>query len=93
MTVTATSLARDVALLVDRADADATVDEALVALPAGESATFHVRTSRPDLADALTARPRPALAPTRSSRVKAVRAVLLASGRPDPGAPAIGSRT
>ena len=43
MTVTATSLARDVTLLVDRADPDATVDESLITLPAGRSATFHVR--------------------------------------------------
>ena len=49
MTVTATSLARDVTLLVDRADPDATVDESLITLPAGRSATLHVRSARPDL--------------------------------------------
>jgi beta-mannosidase len=47
--VTARSLARDVTLLVDRAAADATVDEALVTLIAGQNATFQVRTSTPDL--------------------------------------------
>ena len=45
MTVTARSLARDVTLLADRAAADATVDDALVTLTAGQSATFRVRTN------------------------------------------------
>jgi len=44
--VTARTLARDVTLLVDRLDPDATVDDALVTLPAGATATFHVRTDR-----------------------------------------------
>lgn len=43
--VTARSLARDVMLLVDRLDPDATVDHALVDIPAGASATFVVQTS------------------------------------------------
>ena len=43
--VTARSLAKDVTLLVDRIDPDAVVDDALVTLPAGASATFRVRTS------------------------------------------------
>ena len=43
--VTARSLARDVTLLVDRLDPDATVDEALVTLTAGETTAFRVRTS------------------------------------------------
>ncbi len=43
--VTAHSLARDVTLLVDRLDPDARVDDALVTLPAGASATFWVKTS------------------------------------------------
>jgi beta-mannosidase len=47
--VTARSLAQDITLLVDRAAADATVDEALVTLIAGQNATFQVRTSTPDL--------------------------------------------
>jgi beta-mannosidase len=47
--VTARSLARDVTLLVDRASADATVDEALVTLIAGQSAIFQVRTNTPNL--------------------------------------------
>ena len=47
--VTAHSLARDVTLLADRAASDATVDEALVTLLAGQTATFQVRTSTPDL--------------------------------------------
>ena len=57
VTVTATSLARDVTLLVDRADPDATVDESLITLPAGRSATLHVRSARQDLASLLTASP------------------------------------
>ena len=43
--VTARSLARDVTLLADQAVADATVDDALVTLTAGQSTTFLVRTS------------------------------------------------
>ena len=42
--VTATSFARDVTLLVDRLDPDALVDTALVDIPAGATASFHVRT-------------------------------------------------
>jgi beta-mannosidase len=42
---TARSLAKDVTLLVDRVDPGAVVDAALVTLPAGASATFHVRTT------------------------------------------------
>ncbi len=51
--VTARSLARDVTLLVDRAAADATVDDALVTLTAGQSTTFRVRTSARDLGQIL----------------------------------------
>ena len=47
--VTARSLACDVTLLADQAAGDATVDDALVTLPAGQSATFRVRTSARDL--------------------------------------------
>jgi beta-mannosidase len=43
--VTARSLVRDLILLVDRLAPDASVDHALVDLPAGTSATFVVRTS------------------------------------------------
>ncbi|PVU83671.1 beta-mannosidase [Cellulomonas sp. WB94] len=43
--VRASSLARDVTLLVDRLDPDARVDDALVTLAAGTSATFTVRTT------------------------------------------------
>jgi beta-mannosidase len=43
--VRARSLARDVTLLADQAVADATVDDALVTLTAGQSTTFLVRTS------------------------------------------------
>ena len=53
VTVTARSLARDVTLLADRAAADATVDDALVTLPAGQSTTFRVRTSARDLEQVL----------------------------------------
>jgi beta-mannosidase len=42
--VTATSLARDVTLLVDRVDPDAVADTALVDIPAGTTASFLVRT-------------------------------------------------
>lgn len=42
--VTASSLARDVTLLVDRLDPEARVDTALVDIPAGATASFHVRT-------------------------------------------------
>jgi len=44
VTVEARSFTRDVTLLVDRLDPDASVDDALVDLPAGTSVTFHVRT-------------------------------------------------
>jgi beta-mannosidase len=47
--VTANSLARDVTLLADQAAEDATVDEALVTLIAGQNATFQVRTNTADL--------------------------------------------
>jgi beta-mannosidase len=57
VTVTARSFARDIALLVDRLAADATVDDALVTLPAGRSATFQVRTGARDLDQALTSAP------------------------------------
>ncbi|MEV6492134.1 hypothetical protein AB0M20_26465 [Actinoplanes sp. NPDC051633] len=57
VTVTARSFARDVTLLADRVAADAFVDEALVSLPAGESATFRVRTGVRDLEQALGAAP------------------------------------
>jgi beta-mannosidase len=43
--VRARSLARDVTLLVDRLDPMARVDDALVTLPAGTSATFTVHTT------------------------------------------------
>jgi beta-mannosidase len=43
--VTARSLALDVTLLVDRAAADARVDDALVDLPAGASVSFLVTTT------------------------------------------------
>ncbi|MGW3955814.1 glycoside hydrolase family 2 protein, partial [Streptomyces sp. NPDC004752] len=55
--VHATSLVRDLALLADRLAPDAEVDEMLVTLLAGESHSFHVRTTaRLDPAD-LTRRP------------------------------------
>jgi beta-mannosidase len=43
--VRARSLARDVTLLVDRLDPEASVDDALVTLPAGATVTFTVRTA------------------------------------------------
>jgi beta-mannosidase len=51
--VTARSLARDLTLLPDRAAGDATVDDALVTLPAGQSTTFRVRTGARDLEQVL----------------------------------------
>jgi beta-mannosidase len=57
VTVTARELARDVTLLVDRLDPDATVDDALVDLPAGSSVTFHVRTTSELDPAALVTRP------------------------------------
>ncbi|UJP41340.1 glycoside hydrolase family 2 protein [Cellulomonas palmilytica] len=57
VTVTAHALARDVTLLVDRLDPDATVDDALVDLPAGTSVTFRVRTGAVLDLDALTSPP------------------------------------
>jgi beta-mannosidase len=51
--VTARSFVRDVTLLADRAAADATVDDALVTLPAGQSTTLRVRTSARDLEQVL----------------------------------------
>ena len=51
--VTARSYARDVTLLADQAAPDATIDDALVTLPAGESTTFRVRTSARNLEQAL----------------------------------------
>jgi beta-mannosidase len=57
VTVTARSLARDVALLADQAASDATVDDALLTLTAGERATFHVRTTARDVGQALTRPP------------------------------------
>ncbi|MDQ2756292.1 MAG: glycoside hydrolase family 2 protein [Actinomycetota bacterium] len=44
--VTAHGLQRDVCLLVDKVDPDATVDDAMVTLLPGESRTFHVTSSR-----------------------------------------------
>jgi beta-mannosidase len=55
--VTARTLARDITLLADRAAADATVDDALVTLPAGQSATFRVRTKASELQEALDRAP------------------------------------
>jgi beta-mannosidase len=51
--VTARSFARDVTLLADQAAPDATVDDALVTLPAGQSTTFRVRTNARNLEQAL----------------------------------------
>jgi beta-mannosidase len=49
VTVTARSLARHVTVLADRVAADAMVDDALVTLTAGQSATFRVQTHARDL--------------------------------------------
>ncbi|KSW13761.1 glycoside hydrolase family 2 protein [Cellulomonas sp. B6] len=55
--VTARSLVRDLTLLVDRLDPAASVDEALVTLPAGASTTLRVRTPVPLDPAALVAHP------------------------------------
>ncbi|MFG1899485.1 glycoside hydrolase family 2 protein [Micromonospora carbonacea] len=55
--VTARTFLRDLTLFPDRLDPAAEVDEALVTLLPGESATFTVRAPRPLPAAALTARP------------------------------------
>jgi beta-mannosidase len=56
--VHAESFAHDVALLADKVAPDATVDEMLVSLAAGESATFQVRTAAalPTPSDLVSAR-------------------------------------
>ena len=51
--VTARSFVRDLTLLADCPAADATVDDALVTLPAGQSTTFRVRTSARNLEQVL----------------------------------------
>ncbi|HEV2930577.1 MAG TPA: hypothetical protein VGW74_17980 [Propionibacteriaceae bacterium] len=57
VTVTARSLARDITLHPDRVAADATVDEALVTLRAGEHVTFQVRTQSSGLEQVLAGYP------------------------------------
>jgi beta-mannosidase len=55
VTVTASSFARDIAVLADRVAPDATVDDMLITLLPGESRTFRVRTRHAVTAGALTA--------------------------------------
>jgi beta-mannosidase len=55
--VTARTVLRDLVLAPDRLDPTAVVDEALVTLLPGESATFTVRSTQPLDPAALTARP------------------------------------
>jgi beta-mannosidase len=55
--VTARSFARDITVLADRVAADAIVDDALITLPAGDSATFRVRTRAAGLEKALSGPP------------------------------------
>jgi len=45
LTVSARSLVKDLTLLIDRLDPAASIDQALVTLPAGDFTTLHVRTS------------------------------------------------
>jgi beta-mannosidase len=54
VTVTAHTLLKDLALLADRLDPDAVVDDMLLTLLPGESATLHVRTAHDLPMDALT---------------------------------------
>ncbi|MEP7330882.1 MAG: glycoside hydrolase family 2 protein [Terracoccus sp.] len=55
--VAARGIVKDLTLLVDRLDPGATVDQALVTLPAGASTTIHVRSSVAGLEAALAAAP------------------------------------
>jgi beta-mannosidase len=57
VSATARTLARDITLLADRAAADATVDDGLVTLTAGQSATFRVRTKASELEQTLDRAP------------------------------------
>jgi beta-mannosidase len=57
VTVTARSLALDVSVLADRVAADATVDDALITLAAGQDATFQIRTAVRGLEKALSGAP------------------------------------
>ncbi|MGV8976622.1 MAG: glycosyl hydrolase 2 galactose-binding domain-containing protein [Cellulomonas sp.] len=57
VTVTARSLVKDLVLNVDRLDPLATVNGALITLPAGGTARLRVRTSLPDLGPRLVAAP------------------------------------
>jgi len=75
VTVKAGSLTKDITLLVDRLDPDATVDRGLVTLPAGACATFHVRSSLPGLAEAL-------LGPTVLRTANALMASSYRAGAP-----------
>jgi beta-mannosidase len=69
--VVARSLARDVTILADRVDPAATVDEALITVPAGGRASFRVRTSArlsaADLTDPAVLRTANDLAPLRAA--------------------------
>ena len=85
--VTARSLVRDLALLVDKLDPDAEVDTQLVSVPAGGSATFTVRTAV-QLDEAALAGPRVlrsanALVAGGSVALRVARA--RAVSRPEPG--------
>jgi beta-mannosidase len=53
VSATARTLALDITLLADRAAADATVDDGLVTLTAGHTATFRVRTKARELQETL----------------------------------------
>jgi beta-mannosidase len=57
LTVTAGSLLRDLALFPDRLDPESIVDDMLITLLPGESATFRVRSAAALDQDALTAPP------------------------------------
>ena len=82
--VRASSLARDVTLLVDRLDPAARVDDALVTLPAGATATFTVRTatrlSAEQLTGPLVLRSANDLARARAATVPAASAVAASVG-------------
>lgn len=57
VTVSAHSLVKDLTLLVDRLDPAASIDQALVTLPAGESVTLHIRTAVRGIELAVSSRP------------------------------------
>ena len=67
--MTAQTFVRDLAVLADRLAADAVVDDMLVTLLPGESATFEVRTTAQLSADGLSDRLGPSLGQPAGARL------------------------